>query len=312
MESATERGEGIYMKADTGRTKKLSERMLPYIFISPAVLLITLLAIVPLLYSVYISMLNYNLSLPNSMIKFGGLENYRYMFSNGPFMKSIGWTLVFTFFTVAINVTLGMVLALILNNEKVSRQTRIFKSLFILPMMLAPVVSTTMWKILFGAIYGPINYLIQSLGLEAVSWTGETLPAKIAIILIDVWGSTPFCMLILIAALQTVPKDIYESAYIDGATRFKTFFKITLPLIRNFIALVVSLRVMDALKIFDSIMILTDGGPGDSTETMGTMIYKTAFRYMNVGAGSAGALIFFAIIVVVTLLFLKVLRNERQ
>ncbi|MGG6311904.1 carbohydrate ABC transporter permease [Paenibacillus macerans] len=300
------------MKSDTGYVKKLSERTLPYIFIGPAVILITLLAIVPLFYSVYISMLNYNLSLPSALIKFSGLDNYRYMFSNGPFMKSIGWTLVFTFFTVLLNVTLGMVLALILNNEKVSKQTRIFKSLFILPMMLAPVVSTTMWKILFGAIYGPINYLIESLGLQAVAWTGETLPAKIAVIMIDVWGSTPFCMLILIAALQTVPKDIYESAFIDGASRFKIFFRITLPLIRNFIALVVSLRVMDALKIFDSIMILTDGGPGDTTETMGTMIYKTAFRYMNVGAGSAGAIIFFAIIVVITLVFLRLIRNDRQ
>ncbi|WP_211024274.1 sugar ABC transporter permease [Paenibacillus sp. Marseille-P2973] len=227
-------------------------------------------------------------------------------------MKSIGWTLVFTFFTVLLNVTLGMLLALMLNNEKVSKRTKIFKSLFILPMMLAPVVSTTMWKIMFGAIYGPINYLMQSLGLQAVAWTGETLPAKIAVIIIDVWGATPFCMLILIAALQTVPRDIYESAFMDGANRFKVFFKITLPLIRNFIALVVSLRVMDALKIFDSIMILTDGGPGDSTETMGTMIYKTAFRYMNVGAGSAGAMIFFAIIIVVTLIFLKLIRNDRQ
>lgn len=300
------------MKRDTVVVKRLSDRALPYIFIGPAVILITLLAIVPLFYSLYISLLNYNLSLPSTMIRMTGLDNYKYMLTNGPFMKSIGWTLVFTFFTVLLNVTLGMLLALMLNNEKVSKRTKIFKSLFILPMMLAPVVSTTMWKIMFGAIYGPINYLMQSLGLQAVAWTGETLPAKIAVIIIDVWGATPFCMLILIAALQTVPRDIYESAFMDGANRFKVFFKITLPLIRNFIALVVSLRVMDALKIFDSIMILTDGGPGDSTETMGTMIYKTAFRYMNVGAGSAGAMIFFAIIIVVTLIFLKLIRNDRQ
>lgn len=300
------------MKSGAGAVKKLSERATPYLFIGPAVILIVLLAIVPLAYSVYISLLNYNLSLPNSLIKWTGLDNYTYMLTNGPFMKSIGWTLVFTFFTVLLNVTLGMILALILNNEKVSRQTKIFKSLFILPMMLAPVVSTTMWKIMFGAIYGPINYLFESLGLQAVAWTGETLPAKIAVIIIDVWGATPFCMLILIAALQTVPKDIYESASIDGANRVKVFFKITLPLTRNFIALVVSLRVMDALKIFDSIMILTDGGPGDSTETMGTMIYKTAFRYMNVGAGSAGAIIFFIIIIFVTLIFMKLIRNDRQ
>ncbi|GJM75203.1 hypothetical protein HMSSN036_74190 [Paenibacillus macerans] len=144
----------MIVKADTGQAKKFSERMLPYIFIGPAVILITLLAIVPLFYSVYISLLNYNLSLPSTMIKFAGLENYRYMFSNGPFMKSIVWTLVFTFFTVSLNVTLGMVLALILNNEKISRQTRIFKSLFILPMMLAPVVSTTMWKLCLAPFTG--------------------------------------------------------------------------------------------------------------------------------------------------------------
>lgn len=292
------------------RQKKQLERFTPYFFILPAVILMTLLAIVPLLYSGYISFLNYKLSLPSSAIRFAGLDNYAYMFTNKPFLSSIGWTLIFTLFAVFFNVMLGMILALILNNGKISKKTKIFKSLFILPMMLAPVVSTTIWKILFSAIYSPINYIFQVLGFSAVSWTGETLPAKIAITIIEVWGSTPLVMLIFLAALQTVPKEVYESALIDGANRFTIFFRVTLPMIQNFIALVISLRVMDAIRIFDSIMILTDGGPGDSTETMGTMIYKTAFRYMDMGAGSAGALIFFIIIAVISVVFLKLLRRD--
>ena len=248
--------------------------------------------------------------MPNGSLRFIGIENYVSVIKNEAFIQSIGWTLIFSFFAVIISVGIGLFLAVLLTNSDQSQSVRLLKSFLILPMMVAPVVSSTMWKILFGAVYGPINYLIELFQGTAVSWTGETLPARLAIVVIDSWGSIPFCMLIFLGALTTIPDELYESALIDGSSPFNSFRKITLPLIRNFISLVVSLRLMDSLKVFDPIMIMTDGGPSGSTESIGTMMYKIAFRYMDIGQGSAAAVIFFIIIAIVSITTLLLTRKE--
>lgn len=271
------------------------------VFIAPSMIFIVLLAIIPLIYAIYLSFRNYQLTMPSNMTTFSGIENYVSVLSNPDFLGSISWTLLFSFFAVIISVGVGLLISVLLTNANDKPSVRFLKSLLILPMMVAPVVSSTMWKILFGAVYGPINYLIELFGGTTVSWMGETFPARLAIIIIDSWGSIPFCMLIFLGALTTIPGELYESALMDGASSFTSFRKITLPLIRNFVSLVVSLRIMDSLKVFDPIMIMTDGGPSGTTESIGTMIYKTAFRYMNVGEGSAAAIVFFIIIAVVSL-----------
>lgn len=285
-------------------------RTLHLIFVAPSMIFIFFLAIVPLVYAVYLSFRNYKLTMPNGTARFIGIENYVSVIKDEAFLQSIGWTLIFSLFAVTISVGIGLLLAVLLTNSEQSRGVRLLKSFLILPMMVAPVVSSTMWKILFGAVYGPINYLIELFNGSAVSWTGETLPARLAIIIIDSWGSIPFCMLIFLGALTTIPDELYESALIDGASPFTSFRRITLPLIRNFISLVVSLRLMDSLKVFDPIMIMTDGGPSGSTESIGTMMYKTAFRYMDVGKGSASAIIFFVIIAIVSITTLLLTRKE--
>ncbi|MCC2752596.1 sugar ABC transporter permease [Enterococcus gallinarum] len=285
-------------------------RILHLIFVAPSMIFIFLLAIVPLAYAVYLSFQNYKLTMPNGSLRFIGIENYVSVIKNEAFIQSIGWTLIFSFFAVIISVGIGLFLAVLLTNSDQSQSVRLLKSFLILPMMVAPVVSSTMWKILFGAVYGPINYLIELFQGTAVSWTGETLPARLAIVVIDSWGSIPFCMLIFLGALTTIPDELYESALIDGSSPFNSFRKITLPLIRNFISLVVSLRLMDSLKVFDPIMIMTDGGPSGSTESIGTMMYKIAFRYMDIGQGSAAAVIFFIIIAIVSITTLLLTRKE--
>ncbi|GCF94637.1 sugar ABC transporter permease [Enterococcus florum] len=285
-------------------------RTLHLIFVAPSMIFIFFLAIVPLVYAVYLSFRNYKLTMPNGSSRFIGIENYVSVIKDEAFIQSISWTLIFSLFAVIISVGIGLLLAVLLTNSEQSRGVRLLKSFLILPMMVAPVVSSTMWKILFGAVYGPINYLIELFQGTAVSWTGETLPARLAIIVIDSWGSIPFCMLIFLGALTTIPDELYESALIDGSSPFTSFRKITLPLIRNFISLVVSLRLMDSLKVFDPIMIMTDGGPSGSTESIGTMMYKMAFRYMDVGQGSAAAVIFFIIIAIVSITTLLITRKE--
>lgn len=290
--------------------KRKVDRTLHLIFVAPSMIFIFFLAIVPLIYAIFLSFRNYKLTMPNGSARFIGVENYVSVIKDEAFVQSISWTLIFSLFAVTISVGIGLLLAVLLTNSEQSRGVRLLKSFLILPMMVAPVVSSTMWKILFGAVYGPINYLIELFNGTAVSWTGETLPARLAIIVIDSWGSIPFCMLIFLGALTTIPDELYESALIDGASTFTSFRKITLPLIRNFISLVVSLRLMDSLKVFDPIMIMTDGGPSGTTESIGTMMYKIAFRYMDVGKGSAAAVIFFIIIAIVSITTLMLTRKE--
>lgn len=286
------------------------DRWAPIVFTAPTVLFIVTLMVFPFFYSIYLSLLKYKLTLPASSIHFAGLDNYRYMLHNAGFLRAAQWTFVFSLIAVAAEVTLGMIMALTLSSAAFGNRTAVFKSLFIMPLMLAPIVSAKIWSLLFQVIYGPINYLLSSIGLDKVSWSGEPLPAKLSIILVDIWQSAPFCMLILLAALKTVPKELTEAAAIDGAGRFGSFFRVTLPLIRHFLALVVSIRIMDALRVFDSVVALTNGAPGDSTETLATVTYKTAFRYADIGAGSAGSILYFLFIVVFSLLAFVFMRRK--
>lgn len=297
-------------RADRNRLGSRLDRWAPVVFTVPTMIFIVTLMVFPFFYSIYLSLMKYKLTLPASSIHFAGLDNYRYMLHNAGFLKAAQWTFVFSVIAVAAEVTLGMIMALTLSSSAFGNRTAVFKSLFIMPLMLAPIVSAKIWSLLFQVIYGPINYLLSSIGLDKVSWSGEPLPAKLSIILVDIWQSAPFCMLILLAALKTVPKELTEAAAIDGAGRFSSFFRVTLPLIRHFLALVVSIRIMDALRVFDSVVALTNGAPGDSTETLATVTYKTAFRYADIGAGSAGSILYFLFIVVFSLLAFVFMRRK--
>jgi multiple sugar transport system permease protein len=303
-------GKKSMIRTHRNTNSKRLDRWAPIVFTAPTVVFILALMVFPFCYSIYLSMLKYKLTLPESSIHFIGFDNYRYMLSNDSFLAAMQWTFTFAVIAVAVQVTLGMVMALVLNSRAFGNKTAIFKSLFIMPLMLAPIVSAKVWSLLFQVMYGPINYVITWLGFDKVSWSGETLPAKISIILVDVWQATPFCMLILLAALKTVPKEMTEAAAIDGAGHIRSFFKITLPLIRNFIALVVSIRIMDALRVFDSVVALTNGAPGGTTETLATVTYKTAFRYADIGAGSAGSILYFLFIVLFSLLAFVFLQRK--
>jgi multiple sugar transport system permease protein len=277
------------------------DRSAPIFFIAPTVIFIILMMVLPFFYSIYLSTLSYKLTLPAKSIHYVGLDNYRTMLGDVSFLQSMNWTFTFTIVAVSIQVTLGMAMALVLNSPGFSKITNLFKSLFIMPLMLAPIVSAKIWSLLFQVIFGPINYLVSVFGFAKISWSGEVLPARVSIIIVDIWQATPLCMLILLAALKTVPQELTEAAKMDGAGRTTTFFRITLPSIRNFIALVVSIRIMDALRVFDSVVALTNGGPSNMTETLATYTYKTAFRYADIGAGSAGSVIYFLFIVVISL-----------
>ncbi len=290
--------------------RRLSERIAPAVFLAPAMILLAAISLIPICYALNISFLRYNLARPAKSIRFYGLENYVKILTDPKFLDSVGWTLQFAVCSLVVEVTLGLGIALMLNSDFAKKYNAPFKTLFIIPMMIAPVVSATIWKLIFYPVYGILNNTLVLLGGAPVNWLGDVAYAKLAIIIVEIWGATPFCILVFQAALKTVSTEMLEAARVDGASGTRTFFKIILPTIRNFLALVITIRLSDALRAFDSVMQLTNGAPGVSTETIGTTIYKTAFRYSDVGQGSAGAFIFFILVSLVALVSMKIMRKQ--
>ena len=298
------------IKKKSGMQKSFFERMAPVVFLGPAVIMLVCISIIPIGYSFYLSFQSYNLAMPASTVHFVGIKNYMDMLADKNFIASIQWTLTFAVVVVAIETVLGLVIASMLNSEASARFAAPFKTLLIIPMMVAAVVSATVWKLMFYPVYGVVNNTLSLMGFSEINWLGETVYAKIAIIIVEVWMATPFCVLVFQAALKTVSTEMIEAARVDGASGPRIFFSITLPTIRNFIALVISIRISDALRAFDAVMQLTNGAPGASTETIGTTIYKTAFRYNNVGQGSAGAFIFFVVVSIVAVATMLIMRKQ--
>ena len=298
------------IKKKSGMQKSFFERMAPVVFLGPAVIMLVCISIIPIGYSFYLSFQSYNLAMPASTVHFVGIKNYMDMLADKNFIASIQWTLTFAVVVVAIETVLGLVIVSMLNSEASARFAAPFKTLLIIPMMVAAVVSATVWKLMFYPVYGVVNNTLSLMGFSEINWLGETFYAKIAIIIVEVWMATPFCVLVFQAALKTVSTEMIEAARVDGASGPRIFFSITLPTIRNFIALVISIRISDALRAFDAVMQLTNGAPGASTETIGTTIYKTAFRYNNVGQGSAGAFIFFVVVSIVAVATMLIMRKQ--
>jgi multiple sugar transport system permease protein len=215
-------------------SKKINN-LAPYIFISPATLFVILLSVFPILYSFNLSFQKYNLFLPKNAIKYNGIENYKNILTNPNFFASVQWTVTFSVIVVVCNLIIGLLLASILNHAFFENHSLV-KTLFIMPMMIAPVVIGTIWKLMFAPDYGIINNILALFSISDVKWLTNEFFAKLAIILVEIWGSTPFCLLILLGALKTVPVELYEAASVDGGSKWYNFIHITLPSIQNFIA----------------------------------------------------------------------------
>lgn len=285
-------------------------RFAPVVFLAPAVIIILVLSILPMCYSFYISFLKYNISKPARTIRFYELNNYIKMLTDEVFLSSILWTMQFAVISVGCSLLIGMLVAVGLHSDLSKRFSTPMKTMFLMPMMIAAIVASTAWRLMFYPIYGVVNCTLGLLGFKAINWLGDMFNAKVAIIIVEIWSATPFCILVFQAALKTVSTDMLEAANVDGASPFRTFFSITLPTIRNFVALVLTMRLSDALRAFDISYSLTNGGPGTATETIATRIYKTAFRYSDVGQGSAGAYLFFIVIAIVSVITFKLMRKQ--
>jgi multiple sugar transport system permease protein len=260
------------------------------IFIAPALITLVIVVIFPTAFLYYVSLTNYDLSAGWAVKRFIGLGNYFFLlFQDSLFWKSLGLTVLFVLTTVSIELVLGMLIALGLGRLQLSR--RLILAIIIIPMVCTPSIIGLMWKLILNTEYGVANYLLGLAGLAKVNWLGVQ-SAFASVVLVDLWQWTPFMVLMLHAALQSLPLEPFEAARMDGANAVQMFFGITLPMISRLVLIALILRLIDSIKVFDIIYCLTQGGPGTATELLSLRIYRIGFQHSNmVGRASAYAVI---------------------
>jgi len=263
-------------------------------FTIPTWVLLGLTIVFPLIYGIYLSFLNINLGsfLPTQFI---GLENYRHALKASETYSTLLTTLQLMIVGLGIQIPLGIVLAIILHQTL--KGSKFFRSVLIVPMLLTPVAVGLIFRFMFDTDIGIINWAIAQFGSEGVNWLGSRNTALLAVVIVDSWQSVPFVMLLMLAALAGIPSSIYEAALVDGANKLQIFFRITLPLIIPTLLVLTMIKIMDFLKLFDTLFILTRGGPGNETTTLGLWTYKTGFIFLEMSRAAALGVI----IVVITM-----------
>lgn len=280
---------------------------MPVLFVAPTVLVLLGLTIYPLLYSVWLAFHSLELAF-SPFPEFAGFGNFVRAWEDSRFWGALKNTAVYVVAGVGLQLGLGLVFALLLNRQ--GRGRRLLTSLFFLPMVVAPVVAGFQWRMILHDGFGPLNYLLRSLGFEGASWLADPKLALGSVIAADVWEWTPFLIVVLLAGLQSIPTELYEAGRVDGAGGWQAFANITWPLLKPVIIIGLLVRSIDAFKLIDLVYVLTSGGPGNRTEILGFYTYLTGFRYFSVGYAAALAFIQVAILTVVARFFLRFLREQ--
>lgn len=278
-----------------------------WFMVLPAALILLAITVYPLIFSLRISFFRYDLTSGAEPV-FIGLENYaRLLFDDSRFWSAFAKTAYLVAAGIAIQLVLGLGLASLLTRLKRSRSA--ITALILIPVMMAPVVVATQGVVIYDAQYGPLNFLLNRLGLPGFVWLGDRGIALQTILLTDVWQWTPFVALIMAAGMTALPGDLYEAAEVDGATRWQTFRRITLPLLQPLIIVVVLLRLMDIFKMFDYVYVLTRGGPGSATETLSYYNYLQGLQFFSFGYAAAMS---FVQIIVLSLVAMFLVRRIRK
>lgn len=274
----------------------------PSLFVMPAALFVAAVTLYPICYVLYLSL--HRRSLIADISRFVGLENFNRLWIDERFWNALFNTVYFTGVSVAIELVLGLAIATLLH--RTFKGKGLMRAIILIPWAIPTVVAAKMWEWMYNADFGVFNYL---LGIQ-VNWLGSPTWALNAAIFLDVWKTTPFVALLLLAGLHTIPRDLYQAARIDGASGWLVFRRITLPLLRPLILVVLIFRTIDAFRVFDTIYVLTGGGPANSTESLSIYAYKVLFQTLQFGYGSTIAVTVFLIVGLITVFYVRLLRRE--
>src|SRR5688572_27772564 len=284
------------------------KRWEPFAFASPSLALIALVIIFPLAYSFWLSFRNFDLSVGPDSDFVGGANYVEALFRDSRFINSIWNTAIIIGPSLVLELLVGLGLALLLS--RVGRGRPIITALLAIPAMVSPVMAAMAWRMMFGVKYGAINNLGRQTGLLDVyfDWFSTPFLSIVTIVLVEVWHNTPFMMLVLLAGLQSIPQELYESARVDGASAWQTFWAITLPLLKFTMVVGIMIRMIDLTKLFGLIFVLTYGGPGGATETVAFTTYLVGFNDFRMSYASALAYLIVGGVLVLTLVFMWVQR----
>ena len=280
----------------------LARRRRSYLlFVLPALLVVGAVIIFPWAFTVWMSAFDWKIG---SVAHFVGFDNYTQLATNKRFLESILHTFYFTLLAVIFPLILGTIAALIFHREFPLRG--MLRSIFTMPMMATPVAVALVWTMMFHPQQGVLNYLLSLFGLPPSLWVYSPTWVIPSLVLVEIWHWTPLIMLIVLGGLAALPTEPYESARLDGASEWQLFRYITLPLLAPFLIVAAVIRTIDALKAFDTIYVISQGGPGTASETINLYLYLQAFAFYNVGNASAVVVVFFVIILALALLLLHV------
>jgi multiple sugar transport system permease protein len=275
----------------------------PWFYIGPAVLVMAAACLYPVISAFQLGFYDWSMGTPWSSAKWVGFDSFISAFSNPRVWSSLWTTLQFAAIAVTAEMVLGIALALAL--EHPVRGMSIFRTLFILPMMIAPIAVGLAWRYMFDAQFGLINAVLALFGVAAKGWLSDPSLAFAAIVVADIWQWTPFVFIMMVAALANIDGAVMEATRIDGANWWQATFLVKLPMVMHVIAITLMMRLIDAFRVLEVIYVLTFGGPGDSTEILALHIYKTAFVGQQLGVASAISVL---LLIVVALLSLAALR----
>ncbi len=267
-----------------------TDKILSWVFLMPVVITLLIAAFIPLGYGFVLSFYKYKLNMPSIPIRFVGLQNYIDIFSDELFRQSLSNNILFAVLSVSIEMFLGIIIAMLLSDD--NKLSRTMTTVLLIPMIIAPVASGTLWRMMLDRTFGIINYLISFIGIEAVSWLGDPTIAIYTIVFVDIWQFTPYVAILILSSIKAIPRSFMDSARVDGASPWKLFWKIILPISSPVIIVVMMVRFIDAFKVFDTIFVMTQGGPGNATEMLPTYIYRQGIKFFKVGYSSSTAILF--------------------
>jgi multiple sugar transport system permease protein len=280
------------------------EKLAAVLLLGPAVLYLLALSIYPTIYSLWIAFHNYSLY-RRDLVSFSGIDNFTDLLDSDVFKQSFAVTLVFAAAAVVIELVLGFAIAVLLDRKM--RGANALRTLLIIPVLISPVAMGLTFRYIFAPSYGLLTYLLRSAHLPTADWTVSVTWALPAVIFADVWQWTPFVALILLSGMQSVSTEVTEAAELDGLSEWQKLWRIVLPLIRPVLLVVVLIRLIDSIRMFDLVFVMTRGGPGSTTEVLSLFSYVTGFASGDMGSASAIAWVTVILVNVLVAIFLRFL-----
>ena len=281
---SVEAGAPLVGRPDVNR-KRMAR--LGWAFSAPALIVVAAVTIFPIVYSVVMSFSNVTVTGNGTSLHGFTTNNYSIVLKNSTWHYALGFTIVYTFITVAVELVLGTLIALVLQRLTAGRGWMM--ALLLLPWSMITVINAELWLYIYNGVYGVADYILNAVGLGHPNILGTNTPAIIALMIADIWKTTPFVAIIVLAGLVMLPGDIFEAAEVDGSSGWSTFWRITVPLLRPTLALAVLFRVLQAFGLFDLPFVMTNGGPGTATTSLAILGWKAIFQNLDFGTGAAVA-----------------------